>query len=65
MHAVTVDSINDTILAHHASQTMFRMDDPPRVLELVHRVRIIPSMRMPLYAPRITIFTRDGRSYSR
>ena len=40
-------------------------DDPPEVLDLMRRVRIIPSTQMPLFAPRITIFTRDGRSYSR
>ncbi len=39
--------------------------DPPEVLELMTRVRIIPSHQMPLFAPRITIFTRDGRSYTR
>jgi 2-methylcitrate dehydratase PrpD len=37
---------------------------PAETLELANRVRIIPSHRMPLFAPRITIFTRDGRSYS-
>lgn len=39
--------------------------DPPEVLDLMKRVRIIPSTRMPLFAPRITIFTRDGRSYTK
>jgi len=29
------------------------------------RVRIIPSTLMPLFAPRITIFTKDGRSYTK
>ena len=29
------------------------------------RVRIIPSREMPLFAPRITIFTKDGRSYTK
>ena len=27
------------------------------------RVRLIPSHEMALFAPRITIFTRDGKSY--
>ena len=40
-------------------------DDPPEVLELMNRVTIIPSHRMTLFGPRITIFTRDGRSYTR
>jgi hypothetical protein len=29
------------------------------------RVTIIPSHRMGLFAPRITVFTRDGKSYTR
>jgi 2-methylcitrate dehydratase PrpD len=37
--------------------------DPPEVLELMTRVRIIPSHEMTLFGPRITIFTKDGRSY--
>lgn len=39
-------------------------DDSPDVLDLMQRVTIIPSHQMPLFAPRITIFTRDGRSYT-
>ena len=39
--------------------------DPPEVLELMKRVQIIPSHQMPLFGPRITIFTRDGRSYTK
>jgi len=39
--------------------------DPPAVLELMKRVTIIPSHRMGLFAPRITIHMRDGRSYTR
>jgi hypothetical protein len=39
--------------------------DPPEVLELMQRVTIIPSHRMTLFGPRITIFTKDGRSYTR
>ena len=38
-------------------------DDPPEVLELMKRVTIIPAREMPLFAPRITIFTKDGKSY--
>lgn len=39
--------------------------DPPEALELMKRVTIIPSHDMPLFAPRITIFTKDGQSYSK
>jgi 2-methylcitrate dehydratase PrpD len=40
-------------------------EDPPEVLELMKRVTIIPSHTMPLFAPRITIFTKDGKSYTK
>ena len=40
-------------------------EDPPEVLELMQRVTIIPSHTMPLFAPRITIYTRDGKSYTK
>jgi 2-methylcitrate dehydratase PrpD len=40
-------------------------DDPPEVLDLMKRVTIIPSHRMPLFGPRITIYTKDGRSYTK
>jgi 2-methylcitrate dehydratase PrpD len=40
-------------------------DDPAEVLELMHRVKIIPSHQMTLFGPRITIFTKDGKSYTR
>jgi 2-methylcitrate dehydratase PrpD len=39
--------------------------DPPEVLELMKRVTIIPSHRMTLFGPRITIHTRDGKSYTK
>jgi 2-methylcitrate dehydratase PrpD len=39
--------------------------DPPEVLELMKRVRIIPSHRMTLFGPRITIVLKDGRSYTK
>ena len=39
--------------------------DPPEVLELMKRVTIIPSHQMTLFGPRITIFTRDGKSYTK
>ncbi|MFH1603564.1 MAG: MmgE/PrpD family protein [Pseudomonadota bacterium] len=40
-------------------------DVPREVLELMHRVTIIPSHQMTLFGPRITIFTKDGRSYTK
>ena len=40
-------------------------DVPPEVLELMKRVTIIPSHQMTLFGPRITIFTKDGKSYTR
>jgi 2-methylcitrate dehydratase PrpD len=40
-------------------------EDPPEVLELMKRVTIIPSHQMTLFGPRITIFTKDGKSYTR
>ena len=39
--------------------------DPREVLELMKRVTIIPSHRMTLFGPRITIYTRDGKSYTK
>jgi 2-methylcitrate dehydratase PrpD len=39
--------------------------DPPEVLELMKRVRIIPSHQMTLFGPRITIVMKDGRSYTK
>ncbi|MGE3538505.1 MAG: MmgE/PrpD family protein [Candidatus Tectimicrobiota bacterium] len=40
-------------------------EDPPEVLELMHRVSVIPSHRMTLFGPRFTVFTKDGKSYTR
>jgi len=40
-------------------------NDPPEVLDLMKRVTITPSHTMPLFAPRITIHMKDGRSYTR
>src|SRR5579875_2016767 len=39
--------------------------DPPAVLDLMHRVTLIPMVRRPLFGPRVTVFTRDGRSFTR
>lgn len=40
-------------------------NDPPEVLELMKRVTLIPSHTMTLFGPRITIFMKDGRSFTR
>ncbi len=39
--------------------------DPPAVLDLMHRVSLIPTVRQTLFGPRITVFTKDGRSFTR
>ena len=39
--------------------------DPPEVLDLMKRVTIIPSPTMTLFGPRITVLTKDGKSYTR
>jgi hypothetical protein len=39
--------------------------DPPQVLELMHRVSLIPTVRRTLFGPRITIFLKDGRHFTR
>ena len=39
--------------------------DPPEVLDLLHRVTLIPAVRRTLFGPRITVFTKDGKSYTR
>jgi len=39
--------------------------DPPEVLDLMHRVTIIPVVRRTLFGPRITVFTKDGRSFTK
>src|SRR5580704_14193069 len=39
--------------------------DPPEVLDLMHRVTIIPTVRRTLFGPRITVFTKDGRQFTK
>jgi 2-methylcitrate dehydratase PrpD len=39
--------------------------DPPEVLDLMHRVTLIPSHDQPLFAPRITVVMKDGRNFTR
>jgi 2-methylcitrate dehydratase PrpD len=41
------------------------VEDPPEVLELMQRVKLIPSHQMTLFGPRITIYTRDGKHYTK
>lgn len=40
-------------------------DDPPAVLEMMERVRIIPSREMGLFAPRVSIFTKERGVFTR
>ena len=39
--------------------------DPPEVLELMNRVTLIPMAHRTLFGPRVTIFTKDGHSFTR
>ncbi len=39
--------------------------DPPEVLDLMHRVTLIPMAGQTLFGPRVTVFTRDGRQFTR
>jgi 2-methylcitrate dehydratase PrpD len=39
--------------------------DPPEVLDLMHRVTLIPTVRRTLFGPRITVFTKDGRHFAK
>jgi hypothetical protein len=39
--------------------------DPPEVLDLMHRVTLIPTVRRTLFGPHITVFTKDGRHFTK
>ena len=39
--------------------------DPAEVLDLMKRVTIVPSHDMTLFGPRITVFTKNGKSYTK
>jgi hypothetical protein len=39
--------------------------DPPEVLDLMQRVTLIPTVRRPLFGPRITVFAKDGRHFTK
>ena len=38
--------------------------DPPEVLEMMKRIQIIPSKTQPHLRPKITIYTKNGKSYT-
>jgi 2-methylcitrate dehydratase PrpD len=38
--------------------------DPPGIDEMMRRVRVVPSHTQPLFAPRVTIHTRDGIAHT-
>jgi 2-methylcitrate dehydratase PrpD len=40
-------------------------DEPPEVLDLMQRVTLIPSHTQPLFAPTVTVYTKDGKSHTR
>ena len=39
--------------------------DPPEVLDLMHRVTLIPTVRRALFGPRVTVYTKDGRRFTK
>jgi hypothetical protein len=39
--------------------------DPPEILDLMRRVTLIPTVRRTLFGPRITVFTKDGRHFTK
>jgi 2-methylcitrate dehydratase PrpD len=38
--------------------------DPPGIDDMMRRVRVVPSHTQPLFAPRVTIHTRDGIAHT-
>jgi len=38
---------------------------PPEAVDLMQRVTLIPSKRQTLFGPKISIFTKDGKKYTR
>lgn len=51
-------------LLRNPMQAGYRDPDPPEVLDLMQRVTLIPAVGRTLFGPRITIFTKDGRSFT-
>ncbi|HJU16894.1 MAG TPA: MmgE/PrpD family protein [Stellaceae bacterium] len=39
--------------------------DPPEVLDLMQRVSLIPAHNRTLFGPRVTVFTKDGRQFTK
>jgi hypothetical protein len=39
--------------------------DPPEVLDLMKRVTIIPSKAQTLFGPKVTVFAKDGKKYTK
>ncbi len=39
--------------------------DPPAVLDLMRRVTLIPTVRHTLFGPRVTVFLKDGSSFTK
>jgi hypothetical protein len=39
-------------------------DDPAGIDDMMRRIRVIPSHTQPLFAPRVTIYTRDGVAHT-
>jgi 2-methylcitrate dehydratase PrpD len=40
-------------------------DDPPAVLELMQRVTLVPSETQTLFGPKVTVYTKDGKQFTR
>jgi 2-methylcitrate dehydratase PrpD len=40
-------------------------EEPPEVLALMGRVTLIPSHSQTLFGPRVTVFTKDGHTYTK
>lgn len=40
-------------------------DDPPAVLDLMQRVTLVPSKTQTLFGPKVTIYMKDGKKYSK
>jgi 2-methylcitrate dehydratase PrpD len=40
-------------------------DDPPAVLDLMKRVTLVPSRTQTLFGPKVTIYMKDGKKYTK
>jgi 2-methylcitrate dehydratase PrpD len=52
-------------IVHRGFPVLGDLTPQPDVMELMKRVTIIPSHDMRLFAPQITIFTKNGKSYTK